>query len=147
MTSLEDARQAMFGFRRDEAGEAVDPLFYAADPQVKQAMEQARLRMMGYCRNQQGEICTLEEVVQQLQGREAAVEIGTQHQARVNLGGLDGASVSASWRYSSGVWTVSCKACGLPVYQERGSYPQEKLRGEDDAATAIREHRLVCGDV
>lgn len=127
---LEAARQRMFGYRRDEHGEVIEG-DYMWDPgsrEVKAVMEQARLRMFGYCRNYQGKIVgSLEE----------AVEAGTQRQAR--LGAFDGAL--ASWRYSTGRWTVACKACGVPLYQERGSYPQEKLAGEVDAVNAIREHR------
>lgn len=126
----------MFGYRRNEHGEIIEG-DYMWDPgsrEMKQAMEQARLRMFGYCRNYQGKIVgTLEE----------AVEIGTRRQATLGLGGgLDGASVS--WRYSTRLWTVACNACGTPLYQEPGSYPQEKLRGEVDAVNAIREHRLAC---
>ena len=120
----------MFGYRRDEHGEIIEasPMWDPGSREAKEVMEQARFAMFGYCRNLQGKIVgSLEE----------AVEAGTQHQARVAA--LDGAVVS--WRYSTGRWTVACAACGQPLYQEPGSYPQEKLIDEGAAVNAIREHR------
>ncbi len=132
---IEERRQALFGYRRDEQGEIVegDLMWDPSSVEAKQVMEEARLRLFGYARNFQGKIVeTLEE----------ALETGVQHQARLGLGGLDCASVS--WRYSTGLWTVACKTCGQPLYQERGNYPQERLIGEDAAANALREHRARC---
>ncbi len=73
---IEDRRQALFGYRRDEHGEIIEasPMWDPGSLEMKQAMERTRLTMFGYCRNLQGKICTFEEVVQQLQGRGAAVD-------------------------------------------------------------------------
>lgn len=125
----------MFGYRRDEKGDIVDAdlMWDPGSREAKEVMEQARLGMFGYCRNYQGKIVgTLEE----------AVEAGTQRQARVVLDAALG--VSTSWAHSTGLWTVSCNACGHPLYQEAGSYPQMTLRDQGAAMNAIREHQPAC---
>lgn len=126
--TIEDVRQAMFGYRRDDKGEVVqgDLMWDPGSREAKELMERARLEMFGYCRDQAGKIVnTLEEACQQ----------PSQHQARLN---------PVFWTYSTRLWTVACQACGTPVYQEPGDYSQEKLRDEAAAANALREHRQVC---
>ncbi len=63
---IEERRQALFGYRRDEDGEIVeaDPMWDPGSLEMKQAMERARLALFGYCRNLQGKIvATIEEAL------------------------------------------------------------------------------------
>ena len=64
--TIEDQRERIFGYRRDEKGEVIagDLMWDPGSLEMKQAMEQARLRMLGYCRNLQGKIVgTVEEAL------------------------------------------------------------------------------------
>ncbi len=61
---IEDRRQALFGYRRDEKGEIIEasPMWDPGSVEAKQVMEETRLRLFGYARNFQGAIVgTVEE--------------------------------------------------------------------------------------
>jgi hypothetical protein len=87
---IEAQRQALFGYRRDESGEIVDPLWDPGSLQAKVAMELARFRVMGYFRNYQGQVVnSLEEAVQHIHDNDLTPALALELKKLLDKGGYE----------------------------------------------------------
>jgi hypothetical protein len=92
----EAARQRMFGYRRDDQGEIIDPLWDPGSREVKEVMEEARLQMFGYCRNLQGKIVgTIEEAILGTESPQPSQTPESRRQLQSILGDISGLQAQA----------------------------------------------------
>jgi hypothetical protein len=91
INTIEDVRQALFGYRRDDKGEIIEasPMWDPGSREAKEVMEQARQAMFGYCRNLQGKVVgTVEEALQGTEVSQPSQDPGSHQRLQSVIGDL-----------------------------------------------------------